>query len=351
MRSNQLFFGGIFAICITAIGCTEQQVQQLKSKPSSIGDPEDILVVADSEIWNSTVGDSFTYFFASPYPVLPQPEPIFEVKHTLPSKFYKTLTEFRNIVMLGELTGESHTTDLMRSYLQKADEKELTKGSHLARDVWAKGQQVFFISDIDKQSLTSRVVKSFPTMKQKIKAFNKEQYAAKTFASGKNLAVSRTIQENMGITMEIPLVYKIAHQEENLIWLREEPKDYSSNIVLQLFDYDENTQLSVANFKRIKNDFGKRLVTSDVNDSYMKLNDVDLPVMQDQKNIGGHYGIRVRGIWELQGDFMGGPFVGYMLYNDEAKKVLFIDGFVHAPENAKLPLMEKLEHILEGIKF
>ena len=51
-----------------------------------------------------------------------------------------------------------------------------------------------------------------------------------------------------------------------------------------------------------------------------------------------------RGLWEMKGDAMGGPYVMHRIHN------LYVIGFVYAPEMKKKILIKQLEAAISTIK-
>ena len=56
----------------------------------------------------------------------------------------------------------------------------------------------------------------------------------------------------------------------------------------------------------------------------------------------------VRGLWEMEGDAMGGPFVSLAL--QQGNSILCVEGFVYAPEMRKRNLIRRLEATLYTLK-
>ncbi len=83
----------------------------------------------------------------------------------------------------------------------------------------------------------------------------------------------------------------------------------------------------------------------------MRINDVDLPMFTYVKTINNRYAIEARGIWELENDYMGGPFISYLIHNPDKNELLFLDGFVYAPQEDKRNYVQYLEHLLSNVKF
>ena len=69
------------------------------------------------------------------------------------------------------------------------------------------------------------------------------------------------------------------------------------------------------------------------------------------KTINNNYALEARGVWELENDFMGGPFISYLIHNPQKGELLFIDGFVYSPGERKREYMQHLEHIISSVEF
>jgi len=65
--------------------------------------------------------------------------------------------------------------------------------------------------------------------------------------------------------------------------------------------------------------------------------------------VHGSYAVEVRGVWDLVNDFMGGPFIGYLIHDKSTNQLLYVEGFVHAPSTTKRKFMERIEHILRNL--
>ena len=57
----------------------------------------------------------------------------------------------------------------------------------------------------------------------------------------------------------------------------------------------------------------------------------------------------VRGLWDMRGDAMGGPFVSYLQADPAHDRLLVSEGFVFAPDKKKRPLIRQLEAALQTV--
>jgi hypothetical protein len=92
---------------------------------------------------------------------------------------------------------------------------------------------------------------------------------------------------------------------------------------------------------------GKEYFGSTLDNTFMKINDQDLPLFVEQMELNGTYALEGRGIWEMENDFLAGPFVSYLINDEKGKQLVLVDGFVLAPGRKKRELMEELVQVLQ----
>lgn len=314
-------------------------------------------VVADTSLIGSPLGDTLDYYFAGAYPILPQPEPIFDLRYYTPYNLQgePVLREFRTYLILVDLENEdSPTTEMVVKDLGveklRKDNLEEGYGTTVGRDKWAKGQLLIYMYAYGEDALVENIRRNFTAIMQRIYQAEKEKIDATAYFKGENRAVMDEIDEKIGVRIRIPATYKTAIVNEDVIWLRDEREKSSSNIMIRRFPYLNQEQLSRKGIKSVRDSLGQ-YVSSTAPDTYMKINDLDLPMYVNPTQVNGTYALEAKGIWDLKNDFMGGPFVSYLLYNPDSKDLVFVDGFVHAPGTKKRELMQELEYVLNTIKY
>ena len=68
----------------------------------------------------------------------------------------------------------------------------------------------------------------------------------------------------------------------------------------------------------------------------------------------GRLWCELRGFWDVQGDFMGGPFVSYSTVDTATNRVFTLDCYVYAPDlnkPRKRNYMRGVEHLLYSVQF
>lgn len=324
----------------------------------AFGEVNHVVVVCDPELWDGPLGDSITWYFGSAYPILPQPEPIFDLRPMSYSDLLgaKPRRELRNYLFIADLSRvDSTSLRLLHSLVGEERLKkhlEESKVSNLInRDVWARGQQLFYIIGQNTEDLYSRIRTSFPALSRQIREFDRTQIRATAYAAGVNKSLSGQIANRYQIDFDIPADWLVATEDDRGIWLRKETEKSSSNIVMGKIPYSNASQLAKEGLKRIRDTFSRTFVRTDSPGDYMEINDQDLPLFIYQKNIDGNYGIEARGVWETKIEFMGGPFQTYLIQTPAKDSLLYIDIFVYAPEMDKRNLIQQLEEIIQTVHF
>lgn len=337
--------------------CSEDQRKGFEMKPSAIGKAGSVLVVAEPYIWDGIVGKAFKAHFEKPYQVLPQPEPVFSLKQ-LPAEKLKALhKEWRNIIFLGVLDDKSQTTKEINQFigkegLRKAQE-DPNYSSILVKDIWADGQQIFMIFAQNQAELIAAIEKRKSTIAKKLSAKDHEQLWANNYQGGENKKINDKLRDDFGINMQVPANYELAVYDSlnQSMWIRKETGSTSNNLIIEMLDYTEANKLTKENIISKRDTLGRVYITSAADDAYMLTDKINLPLVYGEEKINDKFSIQARGLWKMHNDFMGGPFVTYMVLNPDKQKVVLLDGFVHAPGKEKRPLIQQVELIMGTLKF
>lgn len=336
-------------------GCKDT-LSNLQTKPMALGVMNEIVVLADDKIWEeSPVQDTFMYYFASPYPIMPAPEPLFDIRHfsifELESDALRK--ELRTYVILADLSDpDSPASRMVKNDLgEEAINKFYADSNYFTTaglDKWAKGQLMVYIMGKNQDDLSKNIVRAFPRISERIRKHDVEQLRAQTYVHGKANEVSRMIDESFGFKLDVPGDFKVAINEDNFMWIRKDTRDLTSNIAIRTYPYQDANQMNKENIIEMRNRLGLKIEGATLG-SYMQTNAKDLPVYTYSKEFDGRFAIESRGIWEMTEDFLGGPFVNYAIINGD--KIVVIDTFVYAPGKDKRDYVQQLELVVASLTF
>lgn len=328
-------------------------------KPKAISKSNDIVVIADKTLWQSEVGDTFKYYFESAYPITPNPEPLFKIRYFDYNQIdaERLRRELRTYVVLVNLADTSSKVtkmffnDIGEKYsalVSKIDSFDVFYG----HDKWARGQLIVYLAAKGIDNLKKAISSKFPEISEKIHKHDEPQIKIATYFSGHNAEAESEIKKLLNIKINIPKDYKIAlvNKEEKFVWVRRDSKKAISNFVVEKLEYKDTTVFDKKNLINLINKFGA-FVTSETEGSKLVVNDKDLPVLKFYKKNNLNYTVEYRGIWEMTKDFMGGPFVAWLVKKENSNDLIFMLGFVYGPGAEKKEYIQQLMAISNTLAF
>lgn len=347
-----------FIFSLFLISCNNDVTDSFRPVPVAVGKVNQINVICDQEIWDSHVGDSLRYYFQGPYLILPQPEPIFDLRHFAPKQLehQPLLRELANYIIIANLNDDdSPTTQLVKKDLGEENvqrsKEDLSYNCPISKDRWAKNQYVFYQFAWSHDQLAQNIVDNFPAVSKKILDHDLPLVERAVFHSGNNISAQNRVKSIFNANVAIPADYSEAVDDGEVLWLRRSSDKYNSNLLITTIPYTDESQLTPDGLKKIRDELGRKYISSSIEGSYVKVNDTDLPMFTSVKTLNGNYVLEARGIWEMVNDYMAGPFISYLVHNPNKKELLYVDGFVLAPNKAKRDYMQHLDHILKKVDY
>jgi hypothetical protein len=358
MVKKYCFFGFFLAVLFFYSSCFNSG-DNSNIKPKAISKSNDIVVIADKNIWQSEPGDTFRYYFESAYPVTPNPEPLFKLRYfTFDQIDAESLRrQLRTYIVLVNLSDKSSkTTKMLLKDLGKERKKSMLQSDSFdiiyGHDKWARDQLIIYIAAKGRDNLIKAIAQKFNEISEKVHAHDVPQIKLATYFSGHNTEVESNITKLLGVKVKIPKDYKLAlsNEDNKIVWARRDSKKAISNFVVQKLEYTDTSQFSIENAIKTINKFGV-FVTTDTEGSKLVVNNKDLPVLKFVRNINDNYAVEYRGIWEMTKDFMGGAFVAYLVKNKNNNDLIMELGFVYGPGTDKKEYLQQLMIIANTLEF
>jgi len=308
----------VFVGSLLFTSCTEEMSSRLNPIPKALGLANHITVIADNTLWESDLRDTFEYYFQAAYPILPQPEPLFDIRHYT----YKDISqstikrELRTYVVLANLEDQSSEVSKMVLEDLGAERGNRAKtdpsyNSAVGYNRWAKDQMVIYLFGKNREDLMTQIVQQFPSIAKKVNKFDEDKIYSLTYLAKSSTRLNTMFKENYNATIDVPADYFLALHEDKTMWFRKETDFISFNLMITEVPYRDENQLKKSGQKAIMDSLGLKYVSTEIDATYKKINDVDLPMLAEASNLGNSYPIETRGIWEIENDFMGGPFLSY----------------------------------------
>lgn len=343
-----LIFGSLFWMSCDQEGGTKSA----RTLPDSSGRIDEIMLVMDENLWmEDTLGLLVQDILMDDFPNLPQGEPMYDVRQVDGPRSVKQLLQSLNtIVYIDDLSGNSKTSEFILKQLEALPAKAKDKNYFVTKDVWAQPQSLIFIYAKTKAELLTWLNDNRETIYRLIDESEAQKITRNAFASGSSKAYKKVLLDRYGIKGEVPGTYRVAKENDSLIIFRQDLEGEVSNLFFHIRDNADGSAFNEASAMAMRARYGKEFVQSDTPGSYMVMDD-PLYIDQEMMDLNGQKAIRSAGLWKLSQDFMGGPFINYLIDDPKNKRVIMVDGFVYAPQWNKRRPIRKLDAIIHKIKF
>jgi hypothetical protein len=330
MKKLQFIFKAFFSVFLI-IQLQSCDFDRSGLKPST-GKTNEMLVVTNSEsIWNGSIGVSVKEYFGQYQIGLPQPESMFDLAHIPENNFSQMFKTHHNIFIV----------DINPGFDQPLLETR--------KDLWARPQRVVKMTVSDRESF-------FEVFDENKEAFlelfyaNERRRAAQAFGSIEDFKIKSQIADRYDIDVVIPKSFTIASQTDDFVWLRREAQQFSQGILIYFYPYTDTIAFEPTNIMDVRNGFTKQHVPGPAEGSFMRISMIEPPVSR-RIDFNGNFAVEMRGLWELEGDFMGGPFINYTMVDELRRRVVTIDGFVYYPNQDKKNLLRQIESLIFTLTF
>ena len=179
----------------------------------------------------------------------------------------------------------------------------------------------------------------------------KERFIKSTSQSNWDKKLSREILTTHNISIIIPNGFKLAKSSTNFIWIRHSDTKIDNNIIVAHTSYQSKSQFDKENIIKWRDSIAKsHLYGNPENvESYVVTETLESPIF-DTIRFNDNYAIKIRGLWRTNNKTMGGPFIGYIFYDDNTNLLYYIEGFCFAPGVKKREVMRKLDSIIKTFR-
>ena len=315
----------IFKAFLTVLILVSCDKEVKNFKPQSSGRINSISVIIDKSSWDGKIGDAIRDKYASEFIGLPQVEEAFTLNY-IP---YEAFTGFgrtaRNIIYINK---------------KKQDKPRMI------RDRYARPQLFLEVSGLDNESIIQGILTSFE--------FSSAQFQNGEITENKkrilNSLLKDTGLDSLNISLNIPSAYSVFKNEPETIWLQKPLKNGTSNLIIKdlkssLSDFEK---INLNDVVSLRDSIGKEFIPGRVENSYMITEKEYLPYISYQ-TVNGFEAIETRGTWEVKGDYMGGPFINYIIKDTLNNSLLYVEGFVFSPSQRKRDKMIELEAVIKSM--
>lgn len=298
--------------------------------PASSGTPYEMMVVADNDVWVGKCGVALQNVLETPIPMLPQPEPTFHVSR-VDFKHYNRITNlFRNIIILQQ--NDQYTKPKMT----------------VERNVFADPQLIMTIQGPNLDELAEYVEASGKLIIQYFSAEEINRYATELEVNY-NKKFNDKCKEMFGCEMHIPADIKKMKIGKDFIWASNDGISTIQSICIYSYPYVSEKVFSRHSYIGIRDKFMKENIPGAHEGQWMKTNHEFVQLKDISSR--GVYIQEARGLWDMQNDAMGGPFVAHSEVDTINGRIVVVEAFVYAPQKMKRTMIRRLEAALYTLQL
>ena len=312
-------------LCLIFISC--QPDTSKAYVPESNGNINSLTVVMTNDLWQGNLGENIRESLMEPYEGLPFDEPKYDVYHLQPTLFKGFARSNRNIVVFNKDT--------------------VSQGFKLIKNLWARPQITAIITGEDAEIMNFYFLENKDLL---MRSFSENERIEKIRRMSKSLNKDEELKERFGITLTFPDAYKIVKDTFNFVWIEKQVVKGHLNIIAYALPYNVDLNRLEERIPKIRDSIGKIYVPGRVPGSYMITERAYLPYYYKTK-VNNFDAILTKGTWEVQNDFMAGPYINYIIKDTMNNRNIVIEGFSFAPTESKRDYMFELNTIITTMKL
>ena len=325
----------LIAVFISFTSCKEEPSQggavPLKTKndgayAKSAGRMNTLTIVMDNALWEGEIGNELRKGLADGVSGLPQDEPLFTIRQMSPVAFTGFARKSRCFLRITENKPASY---------------EVLKNKYARPQVGIE-----ILGNTNKN-----IIETFKSHKEEIIRTFKAVELLNRQNTVKNPLVIKGLKENLGISVRMPKVYRVAKDSEDFYWIRKNITHGSMDLLLYELpmDYFKDSLSITQNIIRMRDEIagdnivvgeGGRFITEEAFSPYVK-----------ETKLLGFDAFETRGTWEVKNKFMAGPFINYVIKDTTNNRLLILEGFVFAPSVNKRDYLFDLEAIIKSVSL
>ncbi len=316
----------LLILFLALLACEEGPQKNRAYVPSSNGRINTVSVVMPKSDWNGALGKSVRDQIGAIYEGLPIDEPQFTFKYLNPKVFTDFARHSRNILWF---------------------QKDTASRISLAQNQFAKPQIVVNIVGEDAEVQDFYLKENAALI---VQTLQDNEYKEKLRRIRKDRTNEKVLSKTFGIQLEYPSAYKTFKEAQNFVWIQKPIQ--KGHLNLAVYSLPLNAMKGKVNERilSIRDSIGKLHIPGRLPNTHMSNEEAYLPYFYKTK-LKGQTTYLTKGMWDVAGDYMAGPFVNYTLLDQANKRWLVIEGFAFAPSVSKREYMFELNTIIRSLRF
>lgn len=336
---TRLFSSAMLFIAVSLVACDNSGHESVL--PGKVGPIGEVVVVLPKNHWDGEIVKALREFSERPYPVLPQLENSFDLALLDPIDFDRFWKPHRNIIFIDladRIDTQSPAMSIFKNRYANDQIYAEVKGktaSDIARAIRERGEEL--ATAIHRAEV---------------------RRAGAQAASFANEALTEELKTSLKLTINFPKDAYAVKKNADFWWVQREMTrmkggnnhDVKQGFFIYTYPYNSDSVFSYEFLLRKRNEVLKAYVYGQPEGSYMTTEMV-VPPMYEEVTIENKFTAELRGLWRMEGDFMGGPFYSMTFFDEANQRIVTAEGYAYAPYFTKREYIREVEGILKTLSI
>jgi hypothetical protein len=227
--------------------------------------------------------------------------------------------------------------------IKKDDENKF----EIKENQYATPQNVFHISGNTAAEIVQILEEKTPEI---IRRIEQGEIAESQRIHQKSLLNPRFFKQQFQLSIQVPSEFDQVLRKPNFIWLKKNSISGSSSLLVY--------QVPLNTIKN-SNILESILSTRDSIGKYIQGTEPKTFMIRDagytpyffKSKLDHRLAFETRGTWQLQNDYMSGPFINYAIVDSIHNRWVVLEGFCYSPSKEKRDVMHELEAIMHSVRL
>lgn len=289
-------------------------------KPRSSGKPYGVVVVGNDHRARGMVARMLDIPLAG----LPQTENAFDVTIAADDANPQSLQYARAIVTVE--TDETRYSSVHIRY---------------EKDAYAEPQLIIHLETPSADALASNYKNIGKSLRTLLDRFETNT-ALRHLRSSHSPAKEKEVEKAVGCRILVPSDLVKSKSGQQFIWLSDDGSTAMRNICVYSA---KGTDTSADRLTALRDSVMRRNIKGETDSMYMSTELRVIPVVRTIRE-AGRLTVEMRGMWQMEGDAMGGPFVSHTIVDSLGGRTITAEAFIYAPGEKKRDIIKRMEAAL-----
>lgn len=294
--------------------------------PDSSGNINHVTVVMKKSAWEGDLGETVRKEIATVYEGLPLDEPSFTLRYLEPTAFTGFGRHGRNVLWC--------RTDSINRF-------------QLTQNQFARPQVIVNVKGEDSEVIEEYIKENASLI---VRTFQENERKEKIRRMLKSPSKETNLIDKFGISLKYSSAYTTVKDTLNFLWIEKPILKGTMNLIAYTLPLHSFASKELQEVIKHRDSIGKLFIPGRLPNTHMITEKAYRPYFYST-NLAGQKAYLTKGMWEVKGDFMAGPFVQYILRDPRNENWLVVEGFAFAPSVSKRDYMFELNSILSSLKF